>query len=167
MVVAFCTGTVGAAGMSDPPEEWAPLLLGLGIGGILIGALLARYARGGTARAEEGHVRSKEAFRSEIERIRAIVVELDERKAELNRVEMAKRLDELLGKEYFDLTARHEELASLLGFTHYARVWEGVATAERLLARVWSLATDGHLEEALEDLPLARAHLNRACEAMG
>jgi hypothetical protein len=28
------------------------------------------------------------------------------------------------------------------------------------------MATDGHLEEALQELPRARTHIERACDAM-
>jgi hypothetical protein len=49
----------------------------------------------------------------------------------------------------------------VVGFSS-ATVREGVATAERELARVWSLATDGYLEEGLESLPLARRNLEHA-----
>lgn len=166
VVVAFCLGTVGAAGMKAPPEDAAPWLLGLGVVGIfaggLWGRLLSRRSRGQAG----SHHETRAEFRGQIERIREIVVDLDETRAELAGDELTKRLDALFKNEYFDLTLRHEELMKLLGFTHYARVWEGVATAERLLARVWSVATDGHVEEAIEDLPGARAHLERACEAM-
>ena len=63
------------------------------------------------------------------------------------------------------LTSKHEEIVSLVGFSAYARAWEGVATAERLLARAWSVATDGHLEEARGELPAAREWLEKACAA--
>lgn len=167
VIVAFCAGTVGAAGMSAPPERAAPWLLGLGVAGVFAGGLWGRLL-GRRSRGEaDSHHETRAEFRGQIERIRGIVVDLDEKKAQLTRDEITKRIDDLIKSEYFDLTIRHEELMKLLGFTHYARVWEGVATAERLLARVWSLATDGHVEEAIEDLPAARSHLERACEAMG
>jgi hypothetical protein len=81
----------------------------------------------------------------------------------LERSALLARIDALFSGELFDLTSRHEEVAALLGFEKYARVWDGVAAAERRLARVWSLATDGHLEEALEELPGARQAIERAC----
>ena len=56
--------------------------------------------------------------------------------------------------------------AALLGFSKYAGIWDGVASAERLLSRAWSMATDGHLQEAIEELPRARAQIERACAAM-
>ena len=167
VVIAFCSGTVGAAGMSAPPESAAPWLLGLGVVGILVGGIWGRsLARKSVGEAGDD-VESRETLRRQLEVIREIVVDLDENKAELTSDELTERIDQLLKNEYFDLTSRHEELMKLLGFAEYARIWEKVATAERLLARVWSIATDGHLEEALEDLPNARRQLDRACEAVG
>ncbi len=167
VVIAFCTATVGAAGMSAPPEGAAPWLLGLGVVGIFVGGIWGRLL-GRKAVGEVGdHDENREKLRRQLEAIRDIVVDLDEKKAELTSDELTERIDQLLKNEYFDLTSRHEELMKLLGFSEYARIWEKVATAERLLARVWSIATDGHLEEALEDLPNARRQLDRACEAAG
>lgn len=167
VIIAFCTGTVGAAGMSAPPEGAAPWLLGLGVVGIFVGGIWGRLLGRKSVGEAGDHDESRETMRRQIEAIRDIVVDLDEKKAELTRDELTERIDRLIKNEYFDLTARHEELMKLLGFSEYARVWEGVATAERLLARVWSIATDGHLEEALEDLPNARRQLERACKAAG
>lgn len=167
VVIAFCTGTVGAAGMKAPPEGAAPWLLGLGVIGIIAGGIWGRLLTRKSVGEVGDHDESRETLRRQIEVIRDIVVDLDERKAELTSDELTERIDQLMKNEYFDLTSRHEELMKLLGFAEYARVWEGVATAERLLARVWSIATDGHLEEALEDLPNARRQLERACKAAG
>ena len=54
----------------------------------------------------------------------------------------------------------------MLGMSRYTQVWGGVAVAERLLARSWSLATDGALDEAREEIPLARAQLASAVQAV-
>ncbi len=166
VVIAFCTGTVGAAGMSAPHEGAAPWLLGLGVVGVFVGGIWGRLLGRKSVGEAGDHEESRETLRRQLEAIREIVVDLDEKKAELTRDELTERIDRLIKNEYFDLTARNEELIKLLGFSEYARIWEGVATAERLLARVWSIATDGHLEEALEDLPNARRQLDRAYNAM-
>jgi len=68
----------------------------------------------------------------------------------------------LLSGDFFDFTARHEEFATALGFTDYARIWDGVARSERILARSWSMLADGHEEEGLAELPLALASLEEA-----
>jgi hypothetical protein len=92
--------------------------------------------------------------------------ELDDSSAGLSPTELTERIDSLLKNQYFDLTSRHEELAGELGFSVYATIWDGVASAERLLLRAWSMATDGHLDEAIQELPRARSHFERACAAM-
>ena len=166
VVIAFCTGTVGAAGMKAPPEEAAPWLLGAGVVGILLGGTWIRALSRSSRGEADAHRETREEFRRQIVAIRDVVAELHEKQAALTVDQLSRRVDHLLRNEYFDLTARHEELMMLLGFTEYARIWESVATAERLLARVWSVATDGYLEEALEDLPNALRQLERACESL-
>ena len=42
-------------------------------------------------------------------------------------------MGEILSGPFFDLTSKSDALVLQLGFNDYARVWEGVATAERLL----------------------------------
>ena len=165
-VSGFCIGALGAAGFSSPPETyaWALLLGGLAILGA--GAVLGRAVRGGEAGDSGGGDGGRAEILAQIARIRDEVVELDEHKATLGAEELRRRIDELLIGNYFDLTSRHDEIAALLGFTDYAKVWEGVANAERMLARCWSLTTDGHYDVGVEELPFARANLVRAAEVM-
>ena len=108
----------------------------------------------------------KDDFAALLEAIRLEIQSIDDAKADLSAENLAQQIDNLLKNSFFDLTARHEEFAALLGFSKYAGIWDGVASAERLLSRAWSMATDGHLEEAIEEIPRARAQIERACAAM-
>jgi hypothetical protein len=161
----FCAGTAGAAGMAWPPEPGARAFFGAGLLAMITGGFLSRTARLGSRRAGESERSRKVAFAGAITELRDLVAALERESPRLPAAELHRRLDGLLSKELFELGSRHEELAAVLGFASYARVWEGIALAERLLARAWSLVTDGHAEEALEELPLARAGLERAAEA--
>lgn len=178
IVVGFCAGTVGAAGFHGPldPEVAAahpgaatePLawpLFGGGLALVFVGGVLARTARRASLAqegAQGGGARAR--LRGMVEAVRDRAIAIDEAHAGLSDEELARRIDALMTGELFDLTSQHEELAASLGFADYARVWDGVATGERLLARVWSLATDGGGAEAAPDLARARRSLERAAE---
>lgn len=165
IVLAFCAGTVGAAGLDpnrETPEAW--VFLGVGLLGIVMGrGLLSLRNRRG--KAEEHQHSRKEVFMDQVLHIRDLVAVIDREKEGLPGEEFCQRIDSLLRNEYFDLTSRHEEFQELVGFKSYVKVWEGLATAERLLARAWSMATDSHLVEAREEIPRARAHLDQAASA--
>ena len=184
IVVGFCLGTVGGAGFhapigEEPPAETgglssvlantepnAVLMFAGGFALLFVGGFLARSQK--KAALEETGASGgglKEWLAAQLATIRELVVELDERKADLSPEEMRERISDLLGGEYFDLTDKTEELSGTLGFDAYARVWEGVATAERLLSRVWSMSTDGFHTEGVEELPRARREIERAASA--
>ena len=135
-------------------------LASLGAGGVL----LRRVGRRGFAAA--AHHEEKAAYRQEIQTLRSRVIELDDAKEALGAEDLRDRIGKLLAEEYFDLTSKSDDVIALLGFNDYAKVWEGVATAERLLARCWSMCTDGHPEEGRAELPHARASLEQAANAM-
>ena len=95
------------------------------------------------------------------------MIRLDGEREGLDELALRARVEEILEGELFEVTSRFEATLTTLGFTDYAAVWEGVANAERLLNRAWSMATDGHLAEARAEVPLARANLERAVAALG
>ena len=162
IVAGFCVAAIGAAGFDKKLEPEAIPLFAGGMIALFIGAFLAKStAKTAVTETQSGDL----AIRSQVEGIRDIVIELDEQKANLSSEVLCERIDNLLRNEYFDLASRNDEIAAQLGFNDYAKVWDGIAIGERLLARVWSIATDGHHEEALESLPQARQNLERAAEA--
>jgi len=166
LILGFCTATVGAGGFARTPEPLAwPLFLGglavTAAGGIFLRRLRAKGV--GKGQAPSGR---KAEFVAMMETIRDRIVELDEKKGEIPPKELCRRIDALLRGEYFDLTSRSEELVGLVGFRCYARVWEGVAVAERLLSRAWSISTDGWHEEAVLELPILRKEFENACREM-
>ena len=187
IILGFCAAAIGAAGLRMPPSpgeilsliESNPTFLATlvpispavsificGTLALVTGGILLKLAKKSTAAAgKEGDGTVKE-FAALLEGIRGEVQALDDSRAGLTDEELTRRIDELLKNQYLDLTLRNEELAGLLGFSKYAGIWDGVASAERLLSRAWSMATDGHLEEAIEELPRARAQIERACAAM-
>ena len=178
-VVGVCIAVVGGAGFHNPTETgrdgvtdrdsealaWP--LFGGGMAMIVVGGIVQRAGKRGRGIAADERVSGAgDDHLRLISTIRDAVAELDEKKHALPQQELCTEIDELLNGDFFDLVDKREALLDRLGFADYAKVWEGVATAERQLARVWSIATDGYLAQALEDLPAARANMDRALRAM-
>ena len=165
LVLGFCLGTLGAAGFAPDVERgaWAFLLGGLAL--VVTGGLAGRTGRAGVRGAERDS-EERARFAARLASILGTVRELEAGRDRIPPAEIRRRLDELFEGELFELTSRHEELQALLGFEAYARVWEGVATGERLLYRVWTMLTDGWDEQALQELSLARAQLERAAQML-
>jgi hypothetical protein len=161
LVVGFCLATLGAAGFTQPREDNAMTFLVVGMAVLVVGGLWHRQVQKSSGEPTD-HGPSLAGFVSAVEEIRKKVVELDDQKGSLHPDEIHHRIDLLMRNEYFDLTSRNEELVGLVGFNHYAEAWDGVATAERLLNRCWSMITDGFAEEGLAELPLAREHIEAA-----
>jgi len=172
IIAGFCAASLGAAGLGKHtgegpvPTSTAWIILCCGGLALIMGGILLKLAKKTAGTAGDVDAVSRSVFTDLLEEIRREIHDLAESRADLSAEELTQHIDALLKEQYFDLTARHEELAELLGFSKYAGIWDGVAAAERLLARAWSMATDGHLEEAIEELPRARANIERACRAM-
>ncbi|MEM7164687.1 MAG: hypothetical protein AAF581_04445 [Planctomycetota bacterium] len=180
VIAGFCLGTLGAAGYNVPEDDvtaevqekkklqettWATPLFAGGLVLLVVGGVLQKQAKGAAASSEDG-AHPTAFFRAQIDTIRRMVVDLDQRKDALDQGELRDLVGDLIGREFFELTSRHEEFAGIVGFTHYARVWEHVASAERLLNRYWSMATDGHHDEARQEIEYARKSIERAHEAV-
>jgi len=161
IVVGFCLGTLGAAGFDAQPERGALAYLVVGMAMLVVGGVWERRMQSSRDGATD-HASSLSGFMRAVDAIRDKVAQLDDAKGTLHPEEIRSRIDHLLGEELFDLTSRNEEVIALVGFNAYAKAWDGVATAERLLARCWSMITDGFAEEGLEELPLARAAIDQA-----
>ena len=157
IVIGFCAASLGAAGLGKPagegsvPAATALIILCCGALALAMGGMFLKLTKKTAGAAGDDDIVSKSTFTDLLEEIRREINGLDDSRADLSAEELTQRIDALLKEQYFDLTARHEELAALLGFSKYAKIWDGVASAERLLSRAWSMATDGHLEEAIEE----------------
>jgi len=163
LVFGFCCAAVGAAGFDDPIEPLAWPLFGGGVVGAVVGGLLLRRAqRRRTAEGSGADALSLAGIAVALEAIAAEVTAIDEARETIEGEELCTRIDTLLTGAYFELGARNEDYARILGPATFARIWEGFAISERLLARTWSIATDGHLDEARAELPRARAGIEAA-----
>ena len=166
LVLGTCLAAVGAAGFTENPENEAWVFF---LGGLILCFAGTRFQRI-SIQEEAGPAHHSAAVMGGLRgRLRAALkatIFLDETCDEIGEEEFCSRLDELLRGEFFEMGGRVEEYQRLLGFADYSRVWEGVAIGERLLSRAWSMATDGHLEEAFMEIPLARAALSRALERL-
>jgi len=172
IIIGFCAASLGAAGLGKPSaadslsQSMALTILITGSLLLVVCGILTRSLKKPAGNGETETDEPADDIASLLAKIGKEIRELDDSSAELSPTELTERINSLLKNQYFDLTSRHEELAALLGFSVYATIWDGVASAERLLLRAWSMATDGHLDEALQELPRARSHIERACAAM-
>ncbi len=163
LILGFCVGTVGAAGFGESIEAMAWPLFGGGLALVIGAGLILRLRL--KRRDAEGEGSIGVELAETVARIAHEVDALAESASELGREEFCRRTDALLNGPFFDLGSRNEELLRRLGAGVYASIWDGFATAERLLARAWSMATDDHLAEGLEELPRARRAIDRAATA--
>jgi hypothetical protein len=167
LVLGVCLGAIGAAGFGEEIERGAwPLFLS-GIVASLIGGLLLRRALRRRIEEGEGGNLTREGLATALAAIAEEVVRLDDERESLDGETFCRRIDTLLTGACFELGSRNEDYARLLGPSAFAGIWEGFAVSERLLARAWSIATDGHLEEAREELSRARAPIVSAAERAG
>lgn len=165
LILGVCLGVIGAAGFTEPVQEGAYGFFAAGLVACTIGGLLLR--RESRSRGD-GNAHAAAAvgdLQQRVESIARRVGGIEASMAGLDAGSFAKQVDELLAGEYFELGSRSDDYIQLLGFGKFTRVWGGVAVAERLLARAWSMATDGFLDEAQEEIPLARAQLASAVQA--
>jgi hypothetical protein len=173
IILGFCAAALGGAGLGKPADgdsinsDYAWILFCCGTLALVTGGVLQKLAKKKPGGTGTGDAQAENYFSELLEKIRWEIHSLDDSKKDLSEKELITKIEDLLKTHYFNLTSRHEELAALLGFSKYAEIWDGVASAERLLSRTWSMATDGHLEEAIEEIPRARAQIERACAAMG
>lgn len=160
-VASFCVATIGATGFAEEPERLAWPLLGGGLGvTVLSGWLLRRHARAAAASAAVGEL-SLAALGAEVARILRAADAVAAESGALESEALAQRLDAVI-TECRMLGNRNEDFLRALGTQAYVRVWDGFASGERLLARAWSMAADGYVEQARMEIPKACAHLQRA-----
>jgi len=160
-ILSFCVATIGATGFAEEIEAMAWPLFG---GGLLVtlasGWMLRQQSRSEAASAAAGEL-SLTALGSAVDAIRQAAIAVETESSTLDSAALAERLDEVIVQCRI-LGNRNEDFMRALGTEKYVRVWDGFATGERLLARAWSMAADGYVEEARGELPKALAHLARA-----
>jgi len=172
VIAGVCVSSLGASGFHTPStntelsrEQYSMPLFAVGAVALVGGGVMLRAGRQ-QIDGQQSEADGKQSYLLELEAIQQIVARLDESRTSLAADVIRDEVGKLLAEEYFDLTQKSDALAQLIGFTHYAQVWDGVAVGERLLARCWSMCTDGFPELGLAELPLARAAIERAVEAM-
>lgn len=179
MTVGFCLGTVGAAGFHSPAlsassledatastESFAWPLLLVGFALLFTGFTLSRMAVGKRKSAEDSHGGALDLLRVKLPVILEAVVSMDESKETLSDQGLLDQIDDILTGDFLLVASRNDELTKEMGFENFARVWEGVAVAERLLNRTWSMTADGHKQLGILELPKARMNLESSVRAL-
>lgn len=161
----FCLATIGGAGFADPLEDMALVLFVVGMVVCLVGGLMLRKISHAEAHERASAGLSEEGMLAGMQELAVGVDALCADAADLDGKGLCMRADALLQGGYFDLGSHNEDYMRVLGNATYTRYWDGFAVSERLLARAWSMAADGALEEARAELPGVRSNLARALQA--
>ena len=192
IILGLCLGAFGAAGFhqpyepppadveGEPPadveaavegadakpttEKFAPHLFGVGLILLLAGGWANKGFRGDEAAEQD--LDKLEAMQAQLVEVRDRTRRLVEEGQSASDAEFCGELDSISKGPLFDLGSDAELLVTILGFQDYARLWDGIATSERLLSRAWSMTTDGHRAEGSAELPLALENLERSVAVM-
>ncbi|MDF1838744.1 MAG: hypothetical protein P1V35_12810 [Planctomycetota bacterium] len=145
-----------ASGDSAPSRESEAMLFFLGGVGLLIGGgVLSKFASGSGAIAQEEQHAQGAALLGQLGHIEEVLRALHGKAATMDHAELHKEITVISEGPIYDLTSEFEHWTEILGFDRYSKVWTGVAAGERLVHRAWSMDTDGHSEEAIEELRFA------------
>ena len=133
IIIGFCAASLGAAGLGKPSaadslsQSMAVTILITGALVLIACGILTRSLKkpAGSGETDE----PADDIASLLAKISREIRELDDSSAGLSPTELTERIDSLLKNQYFDLTSRHEELAGELGFSVYATIWDGGASA--------------------------------------
>jgi hypothetical protein len=162
------TTVVVIAGASWPAPEWRGIALGILI--VLAGIFVKRRAAAPPIELAENATASGRVSRSGslLDGVREMVSgvsNLASGAQELALESIKERVEDLnyLGPDR--IAEAQEALAARIGFTGYAEVMAPLATAERLLNRAWSAATDGHRPECVRALSEAVPYAKEAEQA--
>jgi X-X-X-Leu-X-X-Gly heptad repeat protein len=153
------------AGATWPAPEWRGIALGILI--VVAGIVVKQRAGAPPIELSEGAAVSARVARSGnlLEGVKEMVSGVTQLAAgaqELALQAIKERVEDLnyLGPDR--IAEAQEALAARIGFTGYAEVMAPLATAERLLNRAWSAATDGHRPECVRALSEAVAYAKEA-----
>ncbi len=162
LILGFCLGTVGAAGFGPETESLAWPFLIAGTVLISVGAILRRRLAQSPAASQVQGQGSASELKDRLSAVTQQLHDLQEVMDSLDDSAFFDQLDAVLDGAVFDLTKDSEDFMRGLGFAQYAKVWDGIACGERLLARAWSMATDGHCQEARAEVRFSAAEFSRA-----
>jgi hypothetical protein len=152
------------AGATWPAPEWRGIALGILV--VLLGIFVKRRAGAPPIESQDGatsaRVSRSGSLLEGVKEMVAGVRKLASGAQELALESIKERVEDLnyLGPDR--IAEAQEALAARIGFTGYAEVMAPLATAERLLNRAWSAATDGHRPECVRALTEAVPYAQEA-----
>ncbi len=147
-----------------PSPAWWNVVLGIAVVGVAV--LLHRLAAKAAPKGDGVAIgTAASAYRA----LDTMVVELEalrERASSAELGEVAKALEGFQARCVETVSAAQDDLVRVHGFVRYAAMMAPLATAERLMFRAWSAASDGHRPEALTSIGDAIAHADQAAKEM-
>ncbi len=136
-------------------EKHAMLFFLVGVGVLIGGGVLSKFAGGSGGMAREEQHAQGTALMGQLTHIEESIRQLHSKAADMAPADRHQALTALSDGPIYDLTNEFEHWTQVLGFDRYSRVWTGVAAGERLVHRAWSMDTDGHSDEAIDELKFA------------
>lgn len=161
-------------GASWPSPRW--LIVGVGLAILVAGVFVKKQADHAVPSAGEGHGApggakgTVAAARVLLPELVTAVKELDETLATRELAAVAEVIDTLQTHKVGAISDAQEDFVRRHGFASYATMMAPLATAERLLYRAWSAASDGHRTEtrnAIHDAIPYLEEADRALKAVG
>ena len=97
-----------------------------------------------------------------MEKLVPALKELDQKFMSLSLKQVQDEVDKILDNFIIPFADVRKEIVNILGMSKGSNILITVAYGERMLNRVWSAASDGHLQEAQNVFPEARDALIQA-----
>ena len=157
-------GVAMVAGATWPSPTWAGVAVGLAI----VGAGIAmKRAAGAPTIEEHADVGGEKPPRTgsiedALEHVAREVEALAGEAVSADFEAVKKKVEGLIWLGPERLGQAQEAVAARIGFAAYAEVMAPLATAERLMYRAWSAATDGHRPETINSLSAAVPYAKEA-----
>ncbi len=142
-----------------PHPQWPVVAAGVAV---LVAAGVWKRRVDGAVGAEEEGATARGTMAASLEAARALPADV---RALVERAEgegLVEAVEETIRKRVEAIAAGQDDVVRRRGFEAWARLMGPTATAERLLYRAWSAASDGHREEAGRSLREAVGYAEEA-----
>ena len=155
LIVAVVSGAKVPEAGSQYPDTLVPFVIGIVVG---IVGLIIWHIKSKEEAIERVHSHSENGGSNPVDLLKALmpdILKLKDDIGELDEERVCDRVDELLDKYVLPFAEVRQNLITMMGMSRGAEVLVTVAFGERILNRVWSASSDGHLGEARAVLPEA------------
>lgn len=150
------------ASLDPEVVNWSIFLPAIVVG--FVGVVMLKRAQSAEARDETRLAAGRETLRRSLDRLLLDLQDLSHRAESLPVEELPGEIDRLLRTDLAAFVEARQTMVQTIGLQGYAQVMSAFAAGERYINRVWSSATDGYRDEALDYLKRAHAQIRQAEE---